>query len=348
MLEIRYLQPFRLPSDHAHSIQILNTCRALAEAGARVTLMVRRNPERPVRSAEEGLAAYGLAPHPNLVVEWLPTTHKGIAGLAARFRIWRARGCVFYARHLRLAAWAARRGPVVIELHKFEEAAARAVAAARAIVTITSPLRDLVRERFAPSAPIEVIPDGVDLARFPPPTAAGPARLVYAGQFHDWKGVDVMIAAVARLSGVGALILGGRDDAGLRARAREFGVEDRIEWGGFVPQEEIARRLRRGDVGVVPTRALNGQEIAASPLKLFEYMAAGIPVIASDLPSIRDVVRDGENGLLFREGDPEALAAAARRAIAEGRALAERARGDVRSYTWAARARRIVDIIARL
>lgn len=342
--ELWFLQPFRLPSDHAHSIQILNTCRAIAEEGTPVCLMVQRNPERPVASVEEALRGYGLAPHERLRIEWLPTTHKGIAGMAARFRIWRARNAVFYARHLRLASWAARRGSVVVELHKLEPQAARAVAVARGIVAITSPLRDAVRAAFAPSAPIEVIPDAADLERFVPVIREGGRRLVYAGKFHEWKGVDVLIRALAKLPGMPALILGGRPPELVRL-AEDLGVADRIEWAGFVPQEEIARRLTRGDVGVVPTRARNGQEIAASPLKLFEYMASGLVVAASDLPSIRDVIRDGENGVLFREGDPQALADAVGRATPE---LAFRAREDARRYSWRERARRILGFLERL
>jgi glycosyltransferase involved in cell wall biosynthesis len=96
---------------------------------------------------------------------------------------------------------------------------------------------------------------------------------------------------------------------------------------------------------VVPTRAQRGQEIAASPLKLFETMACGLPVVASDLPAIRDVVRDGENGLLFAQGDAGALAAALRRLRDDPglRArLGERGRRDVQRYAWPERARRIL------
>jgi glycosyltransferase involved in cell wall biosynthesis len=358
-LTLLYLHPFRFPSEHAHSIQILHTCRALAEQGARVRLPVKRSPNAPAASVEEGLASYGLAPHPGLRIEWLPTTHKGIAGLAARLKVLRARGerLVFYARHLRLATTAARsgRGPLVVELHRFEEKAREAARAADALVAITTPLRDRLVEAFGLTVPAVVIPDAVDLDRFEPPRETGPSRLVYIGQLQQWKGVDVLIRALATLPEMRALVVGGRRGGdpqreALEALARDEGVADRIEWTGFLPQAEIAGRLRRGDVGVVPTRALEGQDVAASPLKLFEYMAAGLPVVASDMPSLRDVVRPGETGLLFPEGDPAGLAQQVRRLLdpeTYGR-LSAASRSEAKGHTWSARARRILELVEPL
>ena len=84
-----------------------------------------------------------------------------------------------------------------------------------------------------------------------------------------------------------------------------------------------------------------------SPLKLFDYMAAGVPIVASDLPSLREVLRDGENALLANAGDADAFAAAVRRLLAD-RSLADRlgrqARIDVQQYSWDARARTLLTI----
>jgi glycosyltransferase involved in cell wall biosynthesis len=358
-LTLLYLHPFRFPSEHAHSIQILHTCRALAERGVRVRLPVKRNREAPAATLAEGLARYGLAPHPGLQLEWLPTTHKGIAGLAARWKTLRARGerLVFYARHLRLAVTAARnaRGPLVVELHRFEEKARQAAQAADALVAITRPLRDQLVESFGLKIPTVVIPDAVDLDRFQPPHEAGPPRLVYIGQLQEWKGVDVLIRALAALPEVSALVVGGRPgedprrDA-LQALALREGVADRIEWTGFLRQADIAPRLRRGDVGVVPTRRDEGQNVAASPLKLFEYMAAGLPVVASDMPSLRDVIRSGENGVLFPEGNPGALAQQVRPLLepATYARLSAASRAEAKGHTWSDRARRILEVVEPL
>jgi glycosyltransferase involved in cell wall biosynthesis len=318
-----------MPSDHAHSIQSLNTVRALAELRCDVLMSVKRNPEIPVATIAEGLAFYGLTPHPGLDLRWLPFVNrrgidKPLESLTSRMRARAADGprLVHYARHFGLARSAvrARRGPVVVELHKLEPAALAAAREADAVVCITEPLRAAVAAELPEEKPSVAIHDAVDLARFAPPTEAGVPRLVYVGQLHDWKGVDVLLRALAQLPHVPALVVGGRrgDDPrrdALQALAGELGVAGRVTFTGFLPQREIPALLRRGDVGVLPTRAANGQDLAASPLKLFEYMASGLPVVASDLPSIRDVVVDGETGLLFHEGDAEALAAVARRAL---------------------------------
>jgi glycosyltransferase involved in cell wall biosynthesis len=355
--ELWFLQPFRLPSEHAHAIQILRTCDALAAAGTRVRLPVKRNPERPVADVREALARYGLAPRPGLRIEWLPSRHKGVSGLWLRLRVRLAPGePVFYVRHLRLASVAARRGPVVVELHALERDTARAVAAADAVVTITHALAEEVRARFAPPCPVEVIPDAADPGVFREVTVPGPARAVYLGQLMPWKGVDVLLRALAQLPALSALVIGGREGADPRRQelehlARELGVAERVEWTGWLPPDRAWSRLRRGDIGVVPTRAGGSQELSTSPLKLFEYLACGLPVVASDLPALREVIRDGVNGLLFSEGDAQALAAALARLAAdpaERTRLGSEARKGAEERSWAARAERIRALVARV
>jgi len=355
--ELWFLHPFKLPSEHAHAIQILHTCDALAAAGMRVRLPVKRNPEHPVESFAEALSRYGLAERPGLDLEWLPFQHKTVSGLWLRLRLRTAPGKpVFYVRHLRLAPVAARRGPVIVELHALEKDTARAVAAADAVVSITEALAQNVRARFAPACPVEVIPDAADPVVFREVTAPGPVRAVYLGQLMPWKGVEVLLRALARVPGLPALVIGGRDREDprreeLRRLAAQLGVGERVEWAGWLPPAEAWRRLRRGDVGVVPTRAGGSQELSTSPLKLFEYLACGLPVVVSDLPALREVVRDGENGLLFAEGDPEALAATLARLASDpvlrarlgGAALAGAA-----AYTWANRAARIQALVTRV
>jgi len=355
--ELWFLHPFRLPSEHAHGIQILHTCAALADAGLRVRLYVKRNPELPVSDVAEALARYGLAPRPRLDVRFVPFRHKGLSGLWLRARIASARGRpVFYVRQLRLAPLAARRGPVVVELHALESGTARAVEAASAVVTITRALAERVQADLAPRAPVAVIPDAADPGVFRPPTRSGSPRVVYLGQLMPWKGVDLLVEALAHAPGVRALVIGGRSERDrrreeLEGRARELGVADRIEWTGPLPQRAAWERLTRDDVGLVPTRGGGSQEISTSPLKLYEYRACGLPVVASNLPALAEAVADDVDGLLFRDGDARSLARALLRLTGDEalrRRLSAASRARAAGWSWDARARAIAEVVGPL
>jgi phosphatidylinositol alpha-mannosyltransferase len=241
----------------------------------------------------------------------------------------------------------------VVELHALGPRAPAALRAADGIVAASEALRARIAERHAPRAPLEAIPNGFDPGAFAPLTGEGPPRLVYAGQLYPRKGVETLLRALRELPGVPALVIGGPEAECLRLRAQAAreGVAERVEFAGRVAQREIAGRLRRSDVAVVPTRASHGQEIGGVPLKLVELMACGLAVAASDLPSIRGVLRDGVNGRLFPEGDAGALARCARELLADAalrRRLGESARADAAGYTWEERGRRILAFLARL
>ena len=104
------------------------------------------------------------------------------------------------------------------------------------------------------------------------------------------------------------------------------------------------------DVGTMPYPPAGelptGFAQAMSPLKLFEYMAAGVPIVASDLPALREILSDGNNALLTPPGDPQALATAIRSLLespARREAIARRARSDVAGHSWETRARRALE-----
>jgi glycosyltransferase involved in cell wall biosynthesis len=130
----------------------------------------------------------------------------------------------------------------------------------------------------------------------------------------------------------------------LQALAGTSGIQDRVSFRGFVPRSEVAGLLEQADVLVMPHTSTPVSERYASPLKLFEYMAIGKPIVASDLSSIREVLRDAENACLVRSADPESLASGIEKVL-EDQPLAERiARATFEkasSYTWARRAERL-------
>jgi glycosyltransferase involved in cell wall biosynthesis len=300
----------------------------------------------------------------------------------------RARQDVIFTRVLALASMALRvpasmRAPVVYEAHAIAADAAEARPAlltgaepasparlrrlaardkhvwraADGYVTITAGLARELERRFGPRQKIAVVPDGTRSSSRPEHPehrahAEHPFTLGYAGHLYPWKAADLIVEAVLALPDTRGLIIGGHDRepdlARLTELAKELDVSSRVTFTGPVPPAEVAARLRDADVLILPNRTSAISTEFTSPLKLFEYMASGRPIVASDLPSFREILRDGENALLVEAGNPQALAAAVARVKNEpglGARLARQAREDVSDFTWARRAERLESLL---
>jgi glycosyltransferase involved in cell wall biosynthesis len=186
------------------------------------------------------------------------------------------------------------------------------------------------------------------------PRGVRPARLIYVGQLYPWKGVDLTLRALALLPACELTIVGGLPDDPQRGRlerlAAQLGVAERLYFTGPRPYREVPALLAQADVALLPLADGVVARCFTSPLKLFDYLAAGLPIVAVDFPTIREVLRDGENGLIVPSDDPVAMAAAVRRLLAEpdlARRLGDRAQADAREYTWERRAERILTAFAR-
>ncbi len=298
----------------------------------------------------------------------------------------RTRPDVVFTRDPRLAwlfirSWRVHRVPVVYEVHEIfstrprdntslvpgevwgvadrTRALERAVfAEADFLFPLTTACSDLLHHEFGvPRGRMAVLPDGTT-----PPTGALPPRdpkartVVYAGQLYAWKGVDVLLRAMALLPEATLTVIGGSgtadghdpDLARCRALAAELQIGDRVAFTGFVPHAEVRGRLAGAGVAVVPLPDRLMSRFFTSPLKVFDYMAAGVPIVASDLPALHDVLQDGENALLVPPDDPGALATAIRRLLVNP-GLADRLRRTafegVGAFTWDARAARILEAL---
>lgn len=381
----------RFPLPRANGVQIVKTAAALARAGAHTMLLVRQSDPRPTDEILElyGLRPEPQLEVRRLPVSHrtgsytLPrltflarTTAAAVAG---------RRAAVVYTRDLQLAdllvgLTAFAHGPVIYEAHAVEALLyvergalygtgekpnprkARRLAkrehrvwkSAAAFVTTTAGIRDSFTTAFGPREHVHVIPNGCDVAEdrcFTAPDR-GAARVVYAGQLYPWKGVDVLVEAMARVPEARLVILGGIEDEAdlprIRERVRSLGLSDRIEMPGTVPQARVAEELARASVICVPFLKSAMTERHTSPIKLFEALAAGRPIVASDLPSTREILRDGETARLVAPGEPAALAAAIQGLLADRDAaerLARAAWEDAPRYSWDARAKSILAAI---
>jgi glycosyltransferase involved in cell wall biosynthesis len=201
------------------------------------------------------------------------------------------------------------------------------------------------------------VPDGVRLTSERAPAAAppssGPPVVAYAGHLYQWKGVDVLLRAIALVPGARGLVIGGHeaepDLARTRRLAVELGIDDRVTFTGLVPPGDVAPRLAGATVLALPNPASAISTRFTSPLKLFEYMAAGRPIVASDLPAIREVLHPDVDALLVPPGDAAAMAEAIRRLVGDpalAARLASAARAAVTDYGWDRRAERLESLLA--
>ncbi|MGE3909825.1 MAG: glycosyltransferase family 4 protein [Chloroflexota bacterium] len=185
----------------------------------------------------------------------------------------------------------------------------------------------------------------------------GRPSVYYVGQLYPWKGAGLAVDVAALVPEADVVIVGGQtnwtqddpDIAALAARADERGVRERVQLRGHVPYDRVPEVLSQASVALLPLPDEPVARLFTSPLKLFDYMAAGVPIVASDLPALREVLRHEENALLAAPGDADSFAAAVRRLLAEpdlAKRLGEQARADVRHYSWDARAEALLDVLS--
>jgi glycosyltransferase-like protein len=361
-----------------HTVEL---AEALHAAGQTVHVVSLGDPEtgfyRPVRAPHTIIPA----PRPadtleQRVVDAVDALAAGLAPLASRFAILHTQDCIA----ARAAARVRDRGAPVLVLRTVHhvddfttpalvDCQRRAILEPDHVLVVSDHWRRLLRQDLGVDA--EVVGNGVDLDRFSRPTAADPAALrarvgavgrfllLTVGGIEPRKGSAELLVAMAELcrgiepSPVLA-VLGGhsfQDHSAYRAAALSRAAQLGLRLGrdavvlGTVPDTELVAWYRAADAFVLPS-VREGWGLA-----VLEALAAGRPVVASDIEVFRSYLRDGDDALLVPAGDAGSLAAALRRVLTDG-ALRDRLAGAgpavAARFTWAASAARHRDIYARL
>jgi glycosyltransferase involved in cell wall biosynthesis len=173
----------------------------------------------------------------------------------------------------------------------------------------------------------------------------------FLGTLKPWHDVTTLVRAMGLLRhltpAAHLLIVGdGPERERLEDLARSVGIADTASFTGAVPHDSVASYVGAFDVATVPYGRM--RNFYFSPIKLFEYLAAGRPVVAADVGDIGHCVRRGETGLLYPPGDAEALASAISALLndpAQASSLARSGREHVRAYhTWEGNARLVLEL----
>ena len=391
-MRILYFADIRFPLERANGIQTMETCVALTARGHDVDLIVRPDTHSPARDPFD---YYGLDPTPRLRIERAPVSgptaarRLGYLAFAAGRSAGAGRADIVLTRDLAVASLLVGlprrlRPPVVYESHGYAPEVAAALPglvstaiapnprklarlarrearvwhAADGYVTITAALAADLTARHGARERVAVIPDG---ARIPPAADAqfdavnSEPIVAYAGHLYPWKGVDVLLEALALVPNARGLIVGGHaaepDLGRLQALAQQLGISDRVTFTGMVDPARVPELLRRASVLALPNPASAISTRFTSPLKLFEYLAAGRAIVASDLPSIREILHDGVDGLLVAPGDANDLADALRRLLGDPALAAQLARAAFAAapqYSWDRRAEKLETLFTQV
>lgn len=375
-MKICYLADTQIPSRTANSVHVMRMCQAYADLGHDVTLVIPDWRDGLETNVNDIFEFYGvnttfalrrvfrLAGRLDLLV------HALLLPLSAKM----CRPDLVHTRSL-AAAWGATRLlrlPTVFEAHRPVAGHPRLRAMLRS-VTSSPWLRTLVlitralAERFSvdlhENARLLIAPDGVDERWLKNPISREQAResiglgrtnrpiAVYTGHLYQGRGVGLILDLAGRNSEYLFLVVGGRESEIEAFRHRASEIEN-VLFVGFRPPSEVLVYLRAADVLLMPyadrvetTSGANTAEVA-SPMKLFEYLAAGRPILASTLPVLSEILEHEHNALLLPYDDVSSWSAGLERLHDDqetARRLGRQASRDARKYTWKWRAERILE-----
>lgn len=359
-----------IPSDTANSIQVMKACSALVQLGHQLTLIVPGNPQSNRKSEIVNLKShYGL--QTDFPIEWLASSNRRMFTWQAVQRARALKPDLLYTWFPQSAVFGLLYAiPTIFEIHiqptgTLGPAWHRAFAninKRKRLVSITQALVDVLDHnyniRLKPND-VVIAPNGVDLERFAAlPSTPELARqqlnfpstptVMCTGHLYAGRGADLFLALAKSIPQAHFIWVGGRPDdiATWKGRAENQNISN-ITFTGFIPNQNLPLYQSAADILLMPySRSIMGSSgtadsaSVASPMKMFEYMAAGRTIVTADLPVIREVLN--EKDAVFCKPDDlddwkleiEKLLADETRRVE----LGNQAKKDVQKLTWLARA----------
>jgi glycosyltransferase involved in cell wall biosynthesis len=362
-----------IPSDIANSIQTMKSSQALSQLGNDVTLLVPGRVEGsiwPVLARQYGLTS----PFRVIWLRPLPVMPRLLFMAQA---VWRARTSgadLVYTRLPQAAVLALLLGlPVVMEIHApptgtfgplWYKWFAR-LPGKRRVISITHALLNVLKRDFGivfKRGEAVVGPNGVDFDRFEGLPVPREARrqlnfsealtVVCTGHLYAGRGVELFVEIARALPEANFLWVGGRpkDVDAWKAKTAEMGIAN-IQFTGFIPNIELPLYQAAADILLMPYgRVITGSSGGdsseyCSPMKMFDYLAAGRAIVTSDLPVFHEVL-NGNNAVFCPPDDVPSWVAAVRGLLGDSarrEALSLQARRDSLKYSWTERAGRALD-----
>jgi glycosyltransferase involved in cell wall biosynthesis len=368
-IDITYILNARWPTIRAYGLQVAKVCQGLKQAGAKVRLLIPMRARHVELRGRSPSQVYGIRDEfriirlPSLDFAWLRRNGKILfliqqtffAFASALYLLIRPSEIVYSRDPFVLFFLSFVRRGLYWEVHRVPEDMNRLVyrrimRSVNGYIVISEGIRDRLLSFGISDDRILVAPDGIDMEEKCEytdgmVTLKEKRLVVYTGQLLEWKGVGTLIDAAQRLNSSFAIVVVG-GQPGEIAQLQKRDIAGRVVFTGFVSHAQALGWMRSAQVLVIPNQKDGGiSEFFTSPLKMFEYMASGRPIVASDLPSLREVLTDA-NAILVTPDDASALAQGIERACTDdGQKRARQALVDVAQYTWEQRAQKVIHFI---
>ncbi len=367
--KIIYVANIRLPTPRAHGIQIAKMCEALAKAGNQVTLVI---PRRLNNISADTYSYYGIEPIFKIVrIPVIDLIKFGRIGFLIQSLMFAAAAAVYcffirsdivYSRDelcIALASVVSKHCYFEAHVNRYNFLTKRVLEKSERVVTISKGLRQFYLDKGLRIEKSIVAPSGVEIATFDISVDKVEARrqlglpndailLGYSGSFKTMdmeKGIDTIIAALGLIKDNRYHFVAIGGDVGhiaeYKAKAEKAKIGERVHLFSRVASDKLAIFHKACDILLMPFPAAYHYVYYMSPVKMFEYMAARRLIIASDLPSIREVLND-RNCVFCAPASPEDLAQKILYVTAHPeieKKIVDQAFEDVAEYSWTARAK---------
>ena len=372
-----YINGSRIPTEKAHGLQIMKMCEAFVRKGVEIELWV---PKRLNFIKQDPFDYYGVKRI--FKIKKIPcidlVTHFSFFGpiafwitelsflFFASFYLSRSREDIIYTRDKFVVfIFSFFKNNIFFEAHTdIPRIFLKRLGKIKGIIVITNNLKKIFQDSGIPQDMIIVAPDGVDLEEFTIKETQQECRkkldlplgkkiVLYTGHLYPWKGAGTLLEAAKlsifnyQFSNTLFIFVGGTDKDVDNFRKAAKGL-DNVRIVGRRPHKEISYWQRAADVLVLPNPAkYDISKYWTSPMKLFEYMASGKPVVASDLPSSREILNE-KNAVLVEPDNQESLAIGIKTVLQNpelAAKISKQAFLDVENYTWSKRADSIIKFI---
>ncbi|MEA3398224.1 MAG: glycosyltransferase family 4 protein [Patescibacteria group bacterium] len=373
-MKLLYITNARIPTEKAHGYQICKMCEEFSNLGHEVELIL---PKRENFIKETAFDFYGIKN--NFKITYLKSfdfikLDKIIGGrmacylqelvfLLKLFFVKLNKEAIIYTRSAEIAwLFKIKNYKTIFEMHYWPESKEkifkRMIRKIDEFVVITDILKEKLLKNDIKEKDIIVSPDGVDIDRFDINISKDDARakinllkdkniIMYVGHLYGWKGAHILAESAKEFDNNTIFVFVGGTDGDIEKFKQKY-QRDNIIIAGRKKHEEVPVYMKAADILVLPnTKAKKISSHYTSPLKMFEYMASGRPIIASDLPSIREVL-DNYNAIFFDPGKPIDLAKKINYILNnpdKAGVLVENSLEKIKQHSWTKRAEKIKEFI---